>query len=65
MKFIAFIIIIFAVYQAKSQDVNTKLDEAASAYRSEDLENTRFSLQQSLTELDILVGQEILNPHYS
>ena len=60
MKFIALIIIIFVVYQAKSQDVNTKLDEAASAYRSEDLENTRFSLQQSLTELDILVGQEIL-----
>ena len=42
------------------QDVNGKLSEAESNYQSQDLEGTRFALQQSLTELDILVGQEIL-----
>lgn len=42
------------------QDVEGKLSEAQSNYQGKDLEGTRFALQQSLTELDILVGQEIL-----
>lgn len=42
------------------QNVEGKLSEAERNYQSQDLEGTRFALQQSLTELDILVGQEIL-----
>jgi hypothetical protein len=60
MKILAASFILFLSFQVHSQDVTTKLDEAETAYGSEDLENTRFSLQQSLSELDILVGQEIL-----
>ncbi|MDA0195467.1 MAG: hypothetical protein O2887_16765 [Bacteroidetes bacterium] len=60
MKFIASIVVLLIVSQVRAQDVSAKLDEAASAYSSDDLENTRFSLQQSLAELDALVGQEIL-----
>jgi len=60
MKSILSIIFILATIIVQAQDVNAKLDEAASAYQSDDLENTRFALQQSLSELDILLGQEIL-----
>jgi len=60
MKLIASILILLMAFQVQSQDVSAKLDEAASAYGSEDLENTRFALQQSLAELDALIGQEIL-----
>lgn len=60
MKFLPFLIFLAGFIKVEAQDVNSKLDEAASAYDSKDLENTRFALQQSLNELDALVGQEIL-----
>lgn len=43
-----------------AQDVQARLDEAMSSYRSDDLENTRFALQEALTEINREVGREIL-----
>ena len=61
MKFLFAFIFLIGSEIALGQDVNAKLDDASSAYKSNDLENTRFALQQSLAELDVLVGQEILS----
>jgi hypothetical protein len=43
-----------------SQDVNGRLGEAGSSYKSGDLQGTRFALQQALNEIDLAIGQEIL-----
>lgn len=36
------------------------LNSASSSYSSKDLESTRYSLQRALEEIDILIGQKIL-----
>ncbi len=43
-----------------AQDFNTNLASARSSYSSGDLENARFSMQQMLNDLDILIGKEVL-----
>ena len=44
----------------KAQDVQSRLDEAADSYGKKDLENTRFSLQEALNEINQAIGKEIL-----
>lgn len=43
-----------------SQDLVSHLNSAESSYKSGDNENARFELQQSLVELDKIIGEEIL-----
>lgn len=43
-----------------AQDVSVQLDEARSAYKSGDLQGTRFALQQAINEIDKAIGAEIL-----
>ena len=57
---ILIIIFLFVGSSLMAQDVNAKLDEAKVAYNSGNHEDARFALQQSLAELDKIVGAEIL-----
>lgn len=43
-----------------AQDFDKNLTAARSSYASGDLENTRFSIEQMLGELDMIIGKEIL-----
>ncbi len=63
MKRLLFIIasILLMSITASAQEVQIRLDEALSSYRSEDLENARFSLQEALIGINEAVGQEILS----
>ena len=45
---------------ASAQEVETKLDEAQSAYREGNLEAARFALQQAMNEIDLAIGREVL-----
>ncbi len=44
----------------RSQDVQARLDEAKSAYKSGNLENARFALQEALNGINQAIGQDIL-----
>lgn len=44
----------------RAQDVNAQLNEAKSAYKSGELQNARFALQQALNEIDRAIGAEII-----
>ncbi len=46
---------------ASAQDATAKLNEAEASYSSKDLENTRYALQQALTEINKAVGKDILD----
>lgn len=59
-KISALIILISCSIAVVAQDFDKNIASAKSAYSSGDLENTRFSLQQALHELDIVIGKEIL-----
>lgn len=48
------------VFSLLAQDLNSKLDEAKVAYNGGNMEEARFALEQSLAELDKIVGAEIL-----
>ena len=56
------IIIVFAgLFVAEAQiELKSKLDEADQAYNSGNYEEARFALQQSLAELDKVVGEAII-----
>jgi len=54
------IIAVFVVTGLSAQDVNAQLNEAQSAYKSGELQNTRFALQQALNEIDRAIGAEII-----
>jgi hypothetical protein len=43
-----------------AQEVTESLDEALTSYRSDDLENTRFALQEALNGINQAIGREIL-----
>ena len=43
-----------------SKDIDAYLADAGTKYSSEDYEGSRFELQRSLTELDIVIGKKIL-----
>lgn len=61
-KSILFLMLVFLMtsFQMQAQNVEAKLNEAASSYRSGDLENARFALQQALQEINQAIGTEIL-----
>jgi hypothetical protein len=56
---IAAVIVCMGV-QVTAQDFTAKLNEAQSAYKSGDLENARFVLQQAMSDIDQAIGKEVL-----
>lgn len=62
MKKILYVLIISVMggYAALGQKVEANLAEARTAYRSGNLEETRFALQQALNEMEVVVGNEVL-----
>jgi hypothetical protein len=56
----AMLVFLMTSFQMQAQNVEAKLNEAASSYRSGDLENARFALQQALQEINQAIGTEIL-----
>lgn len=44
----------------QAQDFNKNLASARTSYNSGDLENARFAMQQMLTDLDLLIGKEVM-----
>lgn len=62
MKKILYVLIISVMggYAALGQKVEGNLAEAKSAYKSGNLEETRFALQQALNEMEVVVGNEVL-----
>lgn len=56
--FVSFIWICTTAVSA--QEVESKLDEAQSAYRAGNLEAARFALQQAINEIDLAIGREVL-----
>jgi len=59
IKTLIILLLAFTVW-TNAQEVQVQLDEALSSYRSEDLENARFALQEALNEINKAVGNEIL-----
>lgn len=59
-KFILTFFVIAVYTTVYAQEFEKNLNEAKTAYNSGDLENTRFALQQSLIQINISVGKEIL-----
>jgi len=59
MIFVVLVMLITSL-RLQAQEVEAKLDEAASSYRSGDLENARFALQQALQGINQAIGTEIL-----
>lgn len=45
---------------AHAQDFSKNIAAAKSSYASGDLENSRFAMQQMITDLDMAIGKEIL-----
>jgi hypothetical protein len=60
MKNIIVIIALFATVTLYAQDFNKDLTGARTAYAAGNLEDARFAMQQMLTDIDLLVGKEIL-----
>ena len=62
MKHCLIILSFFINLQAYSQALNFKTDiaTAKSAYASGKLEDAHFALQQSMQEIDIIIGKEVL-----
>jgi hypothetical protein len=54
------LVLVLTSFHLQAQDVEAKLSEATSSYRSGDLENARFALQQALQAINQAIGQEIL-----
>ncbi len=53
-------IVLMVVLQARSQEVPALLDEASGAYKSGNLEDARFKLQQALSGINQAIGRDIL-----
>ncbi len=62
MKNIFTLLVIFIIMAvgAKAQDSEAYLDNASSEYKSGNLENARFNLQQMLQEINVAIGRDIL-----
>ncbi len=58
--FSAFLAILSPRGGLQAQDVQSRLDEALASYHQKDLDNTRFSLQEALNEINQEIGKEIL-----
>jgi hypothetical protein len=52
--------LVMIAWPAFSQNVESALDEAQTAYRSGNLEAARFALQQAMNEVDLAIGREVL-----
>lgn len=55
--------VIFACFMLAglwAQDADARFDEAKAAYKSGELQNARFALQQVLNEIDKAIGKEVL-----
>jgi hypothetical protein len=59
-KLLTLTILIIAATVAKAQDFKTNISTAKASYSSGKLEDAHFALQQSLQELDITIGKEVL-----
>src|SRR5690349_8169149 len=60
MKKLIILVVIILSYTVQAQEFDKNLASARSAYSAGNLEDTRFALQQMLTDIDMLVGKEIL-----
>lgn len=56
------LILAFSVltFTLSAQDFSKNLATAKSSYASGDLENSRFAMQQMMTEIDLAIGREVL-----
>lgn len=59
--YLLLITIIFSAIAAHAQEFSQNLSSAKAAYTSGKLADAHFSLEQSIQELDMIVGKEILN----
>lgn len=59
--YLLLIFILFIVYHGHSQDFAKDIAAAKVSYASGNLADAHFSLEQSIQELDMIVGKEILN----
>ncbi len=57
---IIFFIALFSVSTVGAQNFEKHVADARAAYESGNLENSRFSMEQALRELDVLIGKEII-----
>ena len=55
-----FFIALFSVSTIGAQNFEKHVADARAAYESGNLENSRFSMEQALRELDVLIGKEII-----
>jgi hypothetical protein len=60
MRTIYTLILVISALIVNAQDFAKNLSSAKSSYASGDLENARFSMQQMITDLDLLIGKDIL-----
>ncbi len=59
-KIIVLLAVTFIGLNLTAQELESKLNEARTAYNGGNHEEARFALEQSLAELDKIIGQEIL-----
>jgi hypothetical protein len=60
MRTIYTLILMICALVINAQDFAKNLSSAKSSYASGDLENARFAMQQMITDLDIMIGKDIL-----
>ena len=61
LRYIALAVIaLITIDKAMAQDIDAKLTEAKSSYKSGNLDDSRFALQQALDAVDQAIGKEIL-----
>lgn len=59
-KTLTLAILFCATITLSAQDFSKNLATAKASYASGDLENSRFAMQQMITEIDIALGREVL-----
>jgi len=57
---LAALVVLVPLINSYSQDVQANLDSALSSYKTGDLDQTRYALQQALTGINQAIGKEIL-----
>lgn len=60
MKSYIYLFFFCVALNVNAQDFTADLNTARSSYASGNLENARFSMQQMITQLDLLIGKEIM-----
>lgn len=59
-KFIILITVLSFTVMAQSQDFKKDITTARTSYTANKLEDTHFALQQALSEIDMIIGREVL-----